>query len=111
MQSRKKLDVFTKNIEKQLNVCLRNNTIPSNKLIDAIAVSKVACIETSIEYVHRLRQEVGSYCLMDGTGFESADILQMCKFAEGDSRILMQKMVRDLLISFMKGNLENDNSD
>jgi acyl-CoA oxidase len=48
---------------------------------------------------------------MDGTGFESADILQMCKFAEGDSRILMQKMVRDLLMSYMKGKLENDDSE
>lgn len=32
-----------------------------------------------------------------GTGFEQADFLQCCKFAEGDSRILMLKMARDRL--------------
>ncbi len=51
------------------------------------------CIETSIELCHRLKQEVGSFALMAGTGFERTDYLQCCKFAEGDSRILMQ--VRD----------------
>ena len=32
-----------------------------------------------------------------GTGFEKLDYLQCCKFAEGDSRILMQKLTRDRL--------------
>ena len=48
---------------------------------------------------------------MDETGFESADILQMCKFAEGDSRILMYKVVRDLFMNFMKGNLTDEKSE
>lgn len=32
---------------------------------------------------------------MDDTGFQHLDFLQCCKFAEGDSRILMQKLARD----------------
>ena len=30
-----------------------------------------------------------------GTGFESVDFITCCKFAEGDSRILQQKLARD----------------
>lgn len=33
-------------------------------------------------------------------GFEMTDFLQACKFAEGDSRILMQKMARDRYFTF-----------
>ncbi|CAE7373404.1 unnamed protein product [Symbiodinium sp. CCMP2592] len=51
-------------------------------------------------------QELGSYALMGaglgGTGFEKLDYLQCCKFAEGDSRILMQKLTRDRLQAFAK---------
>jgi len=43
---------------------------------------------------------------MDDTGFESMDLLTMCKFAEGDTRILMQKMARDCLKTFMKGKMK-----
>ena len=32
---------------------------------------------------------------MAGTGFEHTDFLQCCKFAEGDSRILLMKVARD----------------
>ena len=45
---------------------------------------------------------MGSYALMGGTGFEHLDFLQCCKFAEGDSRILMQKMARDTMRAFNK---------
>ena len=40
---------------------------------------QVRCIETSIELCHRLKQEVGSFALMAGTGFERLDYLQCCK--------------------------------
>ena len=46
--------------------------------------------------------QVGSYALMAGSGFEQSDFLQCCKFAEGDSRILMLKMARDRLSQFRK---------
>jgi acyl-CoA oxidase len=48
----------------------------------------------------RLKQEVGSFALMGESGFGNMDFLQACKFAEGDSRILMQKMARDRLKQF-----------
>jgi acyl-CoA oxidase len=57
----------------------------------------VKAVEESIEIAHRLQNEVGSYALMAGTGFDQKDFLTCCKFAEGDSRILMQKMSRDRL--------------
>ena len=41
-----------------------------------------------------LCSQVGSYALMRDSGFAQTDFLQCCKFAEGDSRILLQKMAR-----------------
>jgi acyl-CoA oxidase len=79
----KKLDRFMDAIEKQLCVCLRSKNIPSLPLQQAIAVGKVKCLEGSIELCHALKQDVGSYALMMGTGFEQLDFLQCCKFAEG----------------------------
>jgi acyl-CoA oxidase len=63
--------------------------------VEAIAVGKVRAVEDSIRLVHALKNEVGSYALMRDSGFGQSDFLQCCKFAEGDSRILMQKMSRD----------------
>lgn len=59
-------------------------------------------MEESISLVHQLRNEVGSYALMAESGFGQADFLQCCKFAEGDSRILMQKMARDRMRVYEK---------
>ena len=53
------------------------------------------CVEHTISLCFRLKNEVGSYALMAGSGFDQTDFLQCCKFAEGDSRILMQKLSRD----------------
>jgi acyl-CoA oxidase len=39
---------------------------------------------------------------MPQTTMQHLDFLQCCKFAEGDSRILMQKMSRDRMKSFQK---------
>ena len=44
--------------------------------------------------------QVGSYALMGSSGFAHLDFLSCCKFAEGDSRVLMQKMARDRLKQF-----------
>lgn len=88
--------------EKQLCECLLNDKVPSVDLVNQIAALKVKAIETAILYCFKLKQEVGSYALMAGTGFEKTDYLQCCKFAEGDSRILMQKMARDRLQAFSK---------
>ena len=82
-------------VETELCETLRKDTMPSLDLAEAIAVAKVSAVEMAIDHCFRLKQEVGSYALMGGTGFEQMDFLQCCKFAEGDSRILMQKMARD----------------
>ena len=63
----------------------------------SVSVCKIRCIDVAIERMHALRQEVGSYALMHATGFELVDLLLCCKFAEGDSRILLQKLARDRL--------------
>lgn len=60
-------------------------------------------MEESISLTHQLRNEVGSFALMRDSGFAQTDFLQCCKFAEGDSRILMQKMARDRMRLFEKG--------
>jgi acyl-CoA oxidase len=39
---------------------------------------------------------------MHSTGFELVDMLLCCKFAEGDSRILQQKLSRDRLRRLQK---------
>ena len=50
-----------------------------------------------------LARQVGSYALMHATGFELVDMLLCCKFAEGDSRILQQKLTRDRLKRLQRG--------
>lgn len=97
-----KLDGFVGDCEAALNACLKNGGAPSNKLVDAIATCKVRAVETSIAMCFKLKQEVGSFALMDDAGFKHMDFLQCCKFAEGDSRILMTKMSRDRMKLFAK---------
>lgn len=91
-----KMDAFVGKCESELCKTLRENSTPSLRLVEAIACAKVKAVEESIDLVHRLQNEVGSYALMRGSGFEQSDFLTCCKFAEGDSRILMQKMSRDI---------------
>lgn len=93
----RRVEALTHRCEVALNKCLRDNAMPSAALVDAIATCKVRAVESSIDLCFRLKQEVGSYALMDGSGFKHMDFLQCCKFAEGDSRILMQKLARDTL--------------
>lgn len=73
------------------------DSIPSDELVEQIAVAKIKAIEVSTDLWNKLEQEVGSYGLMLGAGFEHRSILLCCKFAEGDSRILLQKLARDRL--------------
>jgi len=98
-----KLDNFMTSTEKELNILLQQDSIPPVGLVQDIAVAKVRGVEEAIELCFRLKQEVGSYALMADTGFDNTDFLQCCKFAEGDSRILMQKMARDAVKAYKKG--------
>ena len=97
-----RLDSYVKTCEVELCACLRAKTIPSARLVQAIAVAKIKAVDTAIELAFRLKQEVGSYALMSATGFDNTDFLQCCKFAEGDSRILSQKLARDCFGAFTK---------
>jgi acyl-CoA oxidase len=100
------LESFVNSCEAELCAALRNNQAPSVELVEAIAVAKVMAVEESIDLTHRLRNEVGSYALMKSSGFGQTDFLQCCKFAEGDSRILMQKMARDRMKLFGAGKID-----
>lgn len=91
---------FVQACENELSGCLRQNKAPSLRLVEAIAVAKVKAVEESIDLTFRLKNEVGSYALMGSSGFGQSDFLQCCKFAEGDSRVLMQKMARDRMKLF-----------
>lgn len=91
------LERFVAAAEADLCICLRESTPPPADLVLAIATCKVRAVETSIDLTFRLKQEVGSFALMADAGFRHLDFLQCAKFAEGDSRILMQKMARDRL--------------
>mmetsp|Transcript_10782 Transcript_10782/g.18481 ORF Transcript_10782/g.18481 Transcript_10782/m.18481 type:complete len:472 (+) Transcript_10782:143-1558(+) len=93
-------DRFAAKCETELCKCLREDVMPSIQLTDAIAVAKVKAVEDSIKFVNLLQNEVGSFALMKGSGFEQRDFLTCCKFAEGDTRVLMQKMARDRMKEF-----------
>jgi len=63
-----------------------------------IAAAKIEAVEFTINAVHLLRRNVGAYGLMaDGPFGATNEILLCARFAEGDSRILQQMIVRDLL--------------
>jgi len=92
-----RLDSFVAECQKQLSIHLQAGTMPPIKLQDAIACCKISVSETTIDLCFRLTQDVGSFAMMNDTGFGTTHFLQACKFAEGDSRILMQKLARDRL--------------
>ena len=104
-----RMKTFVGACEEQLCEHLKARTLPDANLTEAIAVCKINAVETAIKHCFALKQEVGSYALMGGKGFEQTDFLQCCKFAEGDSRILMQKMARDRLKAFAKAGNTSDN--
>lgn len=96
------LERYNASVEKKLNKVLREKTIPDQTLVELIAVSKIKSVQTGITLTDKLGREVGSYALMASGGFGSTHWLYMCQFAEGDTRILMQKLARDSMKSFQK---------
>lgn len=101
-QTARTLEAYVGVCEARLVPLLREGAVPSEELAHMIAVAKVKAVEHSIDLSWRLKQEVGSYALMGDSGFGSMDFLQCCKFAEGDSRVLMLKMARDRMRRFAK---------
>jgi len=98
-----RLSTFVRKVELKLNACLMADTRPDMDLMNEIAVCKISAVESSIDLCFRLKQEVGSYALFSKSGLGQLDFLQCCKFAEGDSRILLQKLARDRFRHFTKG--------
>ena len=90
-----RVGAFLRAVEAKLCGVLEGGARPDAALVEAVAAAKIIAVDEAIEFCHRLRQEVGSYALQAGTGFEHTDFLQCCKFAEGDSRVLMMKVARD----------------
>jgi len=86
---------YTGLVEAQLTQCLLENKIPNTKLIEAIAVAKIRSVETVVQNSFKLKQTVGSYALMADSGFAELEAMQIAKFAEGESFVLMQKLARD----------------
>jgi len=97
-----RLEAFVSQCEEELTPLLAQSRVPDAALAHAIATAKVKAVEGSIDLCWRLKQEVGSYALMGSSGFVHLDFLNCCKFAEGDSRILMQKMARDSMRAYAK---------
>jgi len=98
-----RLEMFVKKVELALADVVKQDGTPDLELQVAIGTCKIACAERNIALLNRLKMDVGSYALMDSSGLQHIDFLQACKFAEGDSRILAQKMVRDLVGDVLKG--------
>jgi len=71
----------------------------TEKEVDLIAVGKVACVGFCIRCKDEMRTLLGSYSLQAEYTYGGGDIFLCAKFAEGDSRILQQKMIRDLVFS------------
>lgn len=55
-----------------MSACLRADKIPPTPLVESIAVAKVKAVEDTIALCFRLKQDVGSFALMGGSGFEQA---------------------------------------
>ena len=96
------LEAFVGTCEDKLAPLLKTGAVPDTDLALAIATAKVRAVEDSIDACWQLKQEVGSYALMGDSGFKHLDFLNCCKFAEGDSRVLAQKMARDYMRVFAK---------
>jgi len=104
-EGEEKLDTLSRYaaaVETRLCEVLRTRAIPDLDLVEAIAVAKIQCVQTPITLLNKLVREVGSYALSYDSGFGNIQWLLMCQFAEGDTRILMQKLARDSMKAYQK---------
>ena len=67
---------YMAHVESKLSESLVRAAIPDARTVEAIAVGKVSAVETAIDLSFRLKQEVGSYALMGGAGFENMGAAQ-----------------------------------
>eukprot|EP01061_Rhynchopus_euleeides_P030328 TRINITY_DN50413_c0_g1_i1.p1 TRINITY_DN50413_c0_g1~~TRINITY_DN50413_c0_g1_i1.p1 ORF type:complete len:563 (+),score=269.99 TRINITY_DN50413_c0_g1_i1:42-1691(+) len=72
-----------------------------------ISIAKSACVDFATEALSQVRMKVGSYSLMADSPFgPTNDILYCMRFAEGDTHILQQSLVRDNLRKYLKSTVE-----
>ena len=80
----------------------------TSQMVEHIACGKIEIVEYCIDKMLALKLRVGSYCLQSDSPFGSrTDILYVLRFAEGDTAILKQKMVRDCLKSIQRSMMMN----
>eukprot|EP01060_Flectonema_neradi_P017304 TRINITY_DN24205_c0_g1_i1.p1 TRINITY_DN24205_c0_g1~~TRINITY_DN24205_c0_g1_i1.p1 ORF type:complete len:521 (+),score=108.36 TRINITY_DN24205_c0_g1_i1:73-1635(+) len=71
---------------------------PSRKLQNLIAAAKAEAVDFATTWLSKVRCKVGSYSLMKESPFgTSSDILYCMRFAEGDTHILQQSLVREVI--------------
>jgi acyl-CoA oxidase len=87
-------------VEKKLNRVLVSRVVPDAEMVECIAVAKIKSVAEAITLTNMLSREVGSYALMHAAGFGATHWLLMCAFAEGDGRVLSQKLARDSMKHF-----------
>ncbi len=98
-----KQQAFCASVQSALKPFLMRDTLVPAPLAEAISVAKIRGVHVALRCCRLLQEELGSQALMAGDGhcgFVHADILLCAKFAEGDSRMLMQKLARDHLKLF-----------
>jgi acyl-CoA oxidase len=94
---------FCLRVESALKPFLKQDLLVPAPLAEAISVAKIRGVHVALRCCRLLQEELGSHALMAGDGhcgFVHSDILLCAKFAEGDSRMLMQKLARDHLKQF-----------
>lgn len=101
-------NAYVQHCESKLACFLRRKRIPGKDLSHDIAIAKIKCVEDSIHFVNLLQNEIGSYALMESSGFGQRDFLTCCKFAEGDTRILMQQIAKNQLKKYSKNVLSHN---
>ncbi|EOD25243.1 hypothetical protein EMIHUDRAFT_450487 [Emiliania huxleyi CCMP1516] len=96
------LEKYVASCEEELTPLLRNGGVPYRHGSEPTLDSSLWRTHSFLLSTGVIHSEVGSYALMGDSGFGSMDFLQCCKFAEGDSRVLMLKMARDRLRRYAK---------
>ena len=88
-----RLDRFAAKVEAELCVNLLHDVIPTERSQQAIAVLKVEAVETCIDISNSVKPKN----TQAPSFYPGHDFLSCCKFAEGATSALMQKMARDLV--------------
>jgi hypothetical protein len=102
----KKYSKFINYVKNKYCNCILQNKNPNDDLIESMLISKVICTNYAINQTFQLKKIIGSRALLEKNGFgKQLDILFCCLFAEGDNKILLQKIARDNINKLFKQNI------